>query len=72
MDAAVPPVALLVSEDGLEEMSLPDVGPQRIRHPDFRIGDLPDRKLLTRLSPLVGQQIGIGLGRRIEKADDRA
>src|SRR5689334_3050111 len=68
LDAAVAAIALLVGEDRLEQMTAPEVGPQRLGYPDLRVGDLPEQEVAdAHLAAGPDQQIGIRLPRRVEK-----
>src|SRR5262245_41314095 len=44
-DRSVAAVALLVLEHAFEEMLRSEIGPERVGHPDFRVGDLPEQEV---------------------------
>src|SRR2546429_4078652 len=44
LDAAVPAVALLVGDDGFEQMTAAGVGPERLGGPDLPVRDLPQQE----------------------------
>src|SRR5207245_11160805 len=45
LQSAVAPFALLECDDGFVQMPLVEVGPKRVCDPDFRVGDLPEKKV---------------------------
>src|SRR6184192_1998165 len=68
LDAAVPPVALLIGEDRFEQMAAAKVGPQRFGDPDLGIRDLPQQEIAdAHLAARPDQQIRIGLSRGVEE-----
>src|SRR5262245_60800335 len=44
-DPAVAALALLIIDDGLQELSLAEVRPERLGHPDLGVGDLPEQEV---------------------------
>src|SRR5215469_9378619 len=42
---AITPLALLIIEDGREDVELREVGPKDLGHPDFCVRDLPQQKI---------------------------
>ena len=68
LDAAVPAVALLVGDDGLEQVAAAEVGPERLGDPDLGVGDLPEQEVAdAHLAARADQQVGIGLPGRVEQ-----
>src|SRR2546423_523375 len=68
LDAAVPAVALLVGDDGFEQMAAAEVGPQRLGDPDFGVRNLPQQEIAdAHLAARPNQQIGIRLAGRIQE-----
>src|SRR6266850_1535664 len=68
LDAAVAAVALLVGDDGFEQMAAAEVGPERLGDPDLGIRDLPQQEVAhAHLAARANQQIGIRLPRRVEE-----
>src|SRR2546425_6393247 len=68
LDAAVAAVALLVGDDGFEQMAPAEVGPERLGDPDLGIRDLPEQKVAhAHLAARADQQIGIGLPGGVEE-----
>src|SRR5262249_60100421 len=66
-DPAVAPLALLVVEDGLEEVLPPEVGPENVRDPDLGVRDLPQQEVRDpHLAARADEEVGIGLARRVE------
>src|SRR5205085_7254392 len=45
LDTAVAAVSLLIRHDGFEQMTLAEIRPQRVRHPDLGVGDLPQQEV---------------------------
>src|SRR5690349_14402168 len=45
LDAAVAALALLIGDDGLEQIPPPEIGPQPFGHPDLRVRDLPQQEV---------------------------
>jgi len=71
LDAAVAAIALLVGDDGFEEMTAAKIRPERVGHPDFRIGDLPQQEVAhPHLAARADKEIRIGLAGRIEKVGE--
>src|SRR5262245_20917764 len=69
LDPAVTAVALLVREDRLEQMTLPEVAPQRLGDPDLCVGDLPEQEIAhSHFAARPNEQIGIWLTGGIEEA----
>src|SRR5688500_1434250 len=59
-DAAVPALAALVLEDGLEQLAAPEVRPERVGDPDLRVGDLPQQEVRdAHLAGGADQQVGV-------------
>src|SRR5437762_6551008 len=70
--AAVAPLALLEVEDRLEEVTLPEVGPERRRHPDLAVGDLPEEEVRhPHLSGSADQEVRIRQTRGREAGAER-
>ena len=67
----VSPLAFLICENGLEQVPLAEVGPQRVGDPDLRVRDLPEQEVADpHLAARPDQQVGIGLARGIEKISE--
>src|SRR5215203_3954211 len=68
-DAAVAAIALLIREDGFEQVPLAEVRPERLRDPDLGIGNLPQEEIAdAHFSAGADEQIRIGLAGGVEKA----
>src|SRR5262245_35564020 len=68
MNGAVTAVAFLVVDDGFEEMPGAEVRPERVGHPDFRVGNLPQQEITdTHFAAGADQKIGIGLPGGVEE-----
>src|SRR5205085_6165847 len=68
LDAAIPPVSLLIRQNGLEQMMTAEIRPQRVGDPDFRVGNLPQEEIAhTHLAARSYQEVRVGLARRVEK-----
>src|SRR5919109_567547 len=68
-DSAEAPVAALVIGDGAIEVGGTEVGPERRRHPELGIGDLPQEEVgNTHLAAGANQQIGIRHAVRVQRA----
>src|SRR6266478_1072104 len=60
-DAAIPTLALLKLEQGLQQLRPIEIRPQRFGHENLRIGNLPEQKITdAHLAAGPDQQIGIG------------
>src|SRR5687768_5527500 len=71
-DAAVPALAALVLEDGLEQLAAPEVRPEGVGDPDLRVGDLPEQEVGdAHLAGGADQQVGIGQPGGVEVAAER-
>src|SRR6267378_432887 len=65
------PLAALVVGDGAVEIRRPEIGPERRRHPELGVGDLPQQEVRhAHLAARADQQIGIRHALRVERAAD--
>src|SRR5688572_7051834 len=72
-DAAVPPLTLLIGEDGVDQVPAPEVGPQRVGDVDFGVRDLPQQVVAhPHFAARADHQIRVGLPRGVEKARERS
>src|SRR6266567_4586194 len=69
--SAVAPLPFLKVHDGLEQMFLSEVRPERLRHPNFRISRLPEKKIAQpHFAAGANEQVGIGNRRGVEVPAD--
>src|SRR5919199_4875358 len=67
-DSAEAPVAALVVGDGAIEVGRPEVGPERRRHPELGVGDLPQQEVRDpHLAAGADQQVGIRHAVRVQR-----
>src|SRR5947209_867945 len=60
LDPTISTFAFLVRDKGFVETRFVEIGPQCVRHPDFGIGDLPEKKVAdAEFSARADQEIGI-------------
>src|SRR6267143_2042162 len=65
------PLAALVVGDGAVEIRRPEIGPERRRHPELGVGDLPQQEVRhAHLAARADQQIGIRHALGVERAAD--
>src|SRR5688572_8883629 len=58
-DRTIAPLALLEVQDCLQEMVSSKIGPERFRDVDFRVSDLPEKKVTDpKLAARSNQQVG--------------
>src|SRR5438552_14986026 len=68
-DSTEAPVAALVVGDGAVEVGGLEVGPERRRHPELGVGDLPQEEVGdTHLAAGADEQIGVGDAVRVQRA----
>ena len=66
-------VALLVLDDGPQQVRSAEVGPQRRRHPELAVRDLPQQEVAdSQLAARADEQVGIGNVGRVEPCSRRA
>src|SRR5207253_1978791 len=69
VDPTVPPLALLIRKDRLEQVAAAEVGPERLGDVDLGVGDLPEQVVAdAHLAARPNQQIWIRLPRGVEEA----
>ena len=69
--AAEPPVALLVVQNGVQQIGAPEVGPQSVRDVQLGVRDLPEQEIAdAHFTRGPDQKIGIGKARRVEPRRD--
>src|SRR5213594_1251105 len=67
--SSVPPLTLLEIDDGLQELTFAEIGPERLRHPDLGVSDLPQKEVADpQLAAGPDEKIRIGLARRVQVA----
>src|SRR5437867_11655947 len=73
LDTAVAAVALLVRDNGFEEMAPSEIRPERFGDPDLGVRDLPEQEVAdAHFTAGANQQIGIRLARRVEQIAEPA
>src|SRR5436305_1348047 len=69
--ATVAALPALVGQDRLEQVLAPEVGPQGLRHPDLRVGDLPEQEVAdAQLAGGADEEVGVGLAGGVEVPPD--
>jgi hypothetical protein len=59
--ASVAAFSLLIIDDGLEQVRLGKVRPKGFRHPEFRVGDLPEEEVAqAQFAARANKQVRIG------------
>src|SRR6185369_1154894 len=65
------PLAALKMRDGVQELALPEIRPERVGHVDLGVSDLPQQEIAdAHLPARPDEQIGIGDPRRSEMGRD--
>src|SRR5688500_11132532 len=68
-DAAVAALALLIREHGVEQVTPPEVGPQRVGDVDLGVGNLPQQVVAhAHFTARADHQVRVGLPGGVEKA----